>query len=77
MVVGFCWNLMLLWTLGAQFKGSERFLGLFHDFEDGYIKVLRFPILISVEFKFETYGEPILDSRFMQFVFRISGVIKL
>ena len=45
MVVGFCWNLMLLWTLAwilrafAQFKGNEGSPGLFQDFEDGYIKV--------------------------------------
>ena len=45
MVVGFCWGLMLLWTLVwilralAQFKGSERSPGLFQDFGDGYIKV--------------------------------------
>ena len=31
----------------------------------------------SGEFQFETYGEPIFDSSFMQFAFRISGVIKL
>ena len=30
----------------------------------------------SEEFQFETYEEPIFESRFMQFVFRISGVIK-
>ena len=40
-VIGFCWNLILLWTLGvdfalAQFKGSERSQGLLQDFEDGY-----------------------------------------
>ena len=45
MVVGFCRGLILLWTLVwilralAQFKGSERFPGLFLDFEDEYIKV--------------------------------------
>ena len=43
-VVGFCWALMLLWTLDVDFQstctveGSERFPGLFQDFEDGYIK---------------------------------------
>ena len=43
MVVGFCWDLMPLWTLGvvlralAQFKGNESSPGLFLDFEDGYI----------------------------------------
>ena len=31
----------------------------------------------SEEFQFKTYGEPIFDSRFMLFVFRISGVIRL
>ena len=31
----------------------------------------------SGKFQFETYGKAILDSRFMQFVFRTSGVIKL
>ena len=31
----------------------------------------------SEEFQFEAYGEPIYDFRFMQFVFKISGVIKL
>ena len=41
MLVGFCWNLMLLWIFRAlaQFKGSEGSPGLFQDFEDGYIKV--------------------------------------
>ena len=44
-MVGFCWGLMLLWTLGVHFgststvKGSERSPGLFQDFEDGYTKV--------------------------------------
>ena len=44
-VVGFCWGLMLLWTLGVHFeststvKGSERSPGLFQDFEDEYMKV--------------------------------------
>ena len=44
-VVGFCWGLMLLWTLDVDFRstctveGSERFPGLFQDFEDRYIKV--------------------------------------
>ena len=31
----------------------------------------------SGELQFESYEEPIFDSRFMQFVFRISGFIKL
>ena len=45
MVVGFCWGLMLPWTLDVdfentcQFKGSERSPGLSQNFEDGYIKV--------------------------------------
>ena len=40
MVVGFCCNLMLLWSLGVvlrallQLKLSERSPGLFIDFED-------------------------------------------
>ena len=44
-VVGFCWGLMLLWTVDVDFestctfKRSERFPGLFRDFEDGCIKV--------------------------------------
>ena len=29
----------------------------------------------SGEFQFETYGEPISSSGFMEFVFRISGII--
>ena len=31
----------------------------------------------SGKFQFGTYGEPIFNFRFMQFVCRISGVIKL
>ena len=43
-LVGFCWNFMLLWSLDAdfestlQFKGSERSPGFFQDFEDEYMK---------------------------------------
>ena len=32
---------------------------------------------LSGEFWFEIYGEPIFNSRFMKFVFRIRGAIKL
>ena len=78
-------------TCIAQFKGSERAPGLLQDSEDGHIKFLRLPIILQVEhsevvmtagsqsggFQFETYGEPIFNSCFMQFVFRIIGVIKL
>ena len=46
MVVDFCWNLMVgywMWILRAlaQFKGSERSLGLLQEFEDGYITRLK------------------------------------
>ena len=46
MLVGFCWNLMLLWTQSVlifralkQFKKSKGSPGLFQDLEDGYIKL--------------------------------------
>ena len=81
-----------VWILRAlaEFKESGRSPGLLEDFEDGYYKTLRLPIRTSGtrcsgyhmtigsksgEFQFK--GEPIFDSRFMQFVFRISGIIKL
>ena len=71
----------------AQFKGVEESLGLFQDFVDEYktffiLKVEHGVLVMTVGFQsggfqFENYGQPIFDSCFMKFVFRVSGVIKL
>ena len=64
----------------AQFKGSEKSPGLLEDFKVEYIKLYDSPSYCKLnmvqwlEIQFETYGEPTFDSRFMQFVFRISGL---
>ena len=58
----------------AQFWGSQMSPGLFQDFMASIVVMT--PASQSRPSQIYPYGQPIFDSRFMKFVFRISEGIK-